>query len=55
MKNQLSALMDGELDMESSEHLITSAKSGGELKNTWVEPHVAVVGGQQEPRPGRCR
>jgi sigma-E factor negative regulatory protein RseA len=40
MKDQLSALMDGELDMESSEHLITSAKSGGELKSTWAQYHL---------------
>jgi hypothetical protein len=33
MKDQLSALIDGELDIESSEHLITSAKSGGEIQN----------------------
>ncbi len=40
MKDQLSALIDGELDIESSEHLITSAKSGGELKNTWANYHL---------------
>jgi sigma-E factor negative regulatory protein RseA len=40
MKNQLSALIDGELDIESSEHLITSAKSGGELKTTWASYHL---------------
>ncbi len=40
MKNQLSALMDGELDIESSEHLITSAKSGGGLKSCWAHYHL---------------
>jgi sigma-E factor negative regulatory protein RseA len=40
MKDQLSALMDGELDIESSEHLITSAKSGGELKSCWAHYHL---------------
>ena len=40
MKNQLSALMDGEFDIESSEHLITSAKSGGELKSCWANYHL---------------
>ena len=40
MKDQLSALMDGELDIESSEHLIISAKSGGELKTTWATYHL---------------
>ena len=33
MKNQLSAFMDGELSVEESAHLITSAKIGGELIN----------------------
>lgn len=40
MKDQLSALIDGELDIESSAHLITSAKSSGELKNAWVSYHL---------------
>lgn len=40
MKDQLSALIDGEFDIESSEHLITSAKSGGELKNCWAHYHL---------------
>lgn len=40
MKDQLSALMDGEFDIESSQHLITSAKSGGELKNCWTQYHL---------------
>jgi len=40
MKNQLSALMDGELSIEDSAHLITSAKMGGELKNCWAHYHL---------------
>lgn len=40
MKDQLSALMDGEFDIESSHHLITSAKSGGELKSCWTHYHL---------------
>ena len=40
MKDQLSALMDGEFDTESSEHLITSVKSGGELKTCWTHYHL---------------
>ena len=40
MKDQLSALMDGEFDTESSEHLITSVKSGGELKSCWTHYHL---------------
>ena len=40
MKDQLSALMDGEFDTESAEHVITSAKSGGELKSCWTHYHL---------------
>ncbi len=40
MKDQLSALMDGEFDIESSGHLITAVKSGGELKNCWAQYHL---------------
>ena len=40
MKDQLSALMDGEFAIESAEHLITSAKSGGELKEAWQHYHL---------------
>ena len=40
MKDQLSALIDGEFDIESSEHLITSVKSGGELKSCWTHYHL---------------
>ncbi len=40
MKNQLSAFMDGELSVEESSHLITSAKTGGELKNCWAHYHL---------------
>ena len=40
MKNQLSALIDGEFDIASSEHLITSIKSGGEMKESWSHYHL---------------
>jgi sigma-E factor negative regulatory protein RseA len=40
MKDQLSALIDGELEIESSEHIITSAKSGGELREAWQHYHL---------------
>ena len=40
MKNQLSALIDGEFDIDAAEHLITSAKTGGELKNCWAHYHL---------------
>jgi len=35
MKDQLSALIDGEFDVENAEHLIRSVKSGGELQKCW--------------------
>lgn len=40
MKDQLSALIDGELDIQDSAHLIMSAKAGGELKNCWANYHL---------------
>ena len=40
MKNQLSALIDGEFDIDDSEHLITSAKAGGEMKRCWAHYHL---------------
>jgi sigma-E factor negative regulatory protein RseA len=59
MKDQLSALIDGELDIESSEHLITSAKSGGELKSCWTQYHLIgdalrgdIGGGEVDMRYG---
>ncbi len=40
MKDQLSALMDGEFEIESSEHILTSVKAGGELKEAWQHYHL---------------
>ncbi len=40
MKDQLSALIDGEFDIDDSEHLITSAKAGGEMKHCWAHYHL---------------
>lgn len=40
MKDQLSALIDGEFDVENAEHLIRSVKSGGELKDCWQHYHL---------------
>ncbi|MES2500577.1 MAG: sigma-E factor negative regulatory protein [Pseudomonadota bacterium] len=40
MKDQLSALIDGEFDVASAEHLITSIKSDGELKGCWQHYHL---------------
>ena len=40
MKNQLSALIDGELGIEDAEHIIKSVKSGGELSQCWTHYHL---------------
>ena len=40
MKNQLSALIDGELGIEDAEHVIKSVKSGGELGQCWSHYHL---------------
>lgn len=40
MKDQLSALIDGEFDVASAEHLITSVQSGGELEGCWQHYHL---------------
>jgi sigma-E factor negative regulatory protein RseA len=40
MKDQLSALIDGELDVASAEHVIKATKVGGELKNCWTHYHL---------------
>ena len=40
MKNQLSALIDGELGIEDAEHVIKSVKSGGELSQCWSHYHL---------------
>ena len=40
MKDQLSALIDGEFDIENAEHLIVSAKSTGEMSESWAQYHL---------------
>jgi sigma-E factor negative regulatory protein RseA len=40
MKEQLSALIDGEFDIENANHLLLAAKSEGELKQVWVSYHL---------------
>jgi sigma-E factor negative regulatory protein RseA len=40
MKDQLSALMDGEYDVQDASHIITATKSGGELKEAWQHYHL---------------
>jgi sigma-E factor negative regulatory protein RseA len=40
MKEQLSALMDGELDMDASPHLYTALRSSGEVARCWSTYHL---------------
>lgn len=40
MKQQLSALIDGEGDLERSEHLLLAAQSNGEVARAWREYHL---------------
>jgi sigma-E factor negative regulatory protein RseA len=40
MKEQLSALIDGEFDIDNAEHLLVVAKSDGELKQSWINYHL---------------
>jgi sigma-E factor negative regulatory protein RseA len=40
MKEQLSALIDGEFDIDNAEHLLVVVKSDGELKQSWVDYHL---------------
>jgi sigma-E factor negative regulatory protein RseA len=51
MKQQLSALIDGEFDIENANHLLLAAKSDGELKQAWVSYHLIgdVMRGDIQP------
>jgi sigma-E factor negative regulatory protein RseA len=40
MKNQLSALVDGEFEIEDSEHIMTALKSNGEITEAWKHYHL---------------
>jgi sigma-E factor negative regulatory protein RseA len=40
MKDQISALMDDEFDVEGSGHLLTAIKAGGELAESWSTYHL---------------
>jgi sigma-E factor negative regulatory protein RseA len=40
MKEQLSALIDGEFDVDNAEHLLIVAKSDGELRQAWTSYHL---------------
>lgn len=40
MKNQLSALIDGEFEIEESDHLMMALKANSELKEVWKTYHL---------------
>ena len=40
MKSQLSALIDGEIEIEDSDHIITALKSKGEVTDAWKNYHL---------------
>ncbi len=40
MKDQLSALVDGELELANASHLITAIKGGGEMSEYWSHYHL---------------
>lgn len=52
MKQQLSALIDGEFDIENANHLLVAAKSNGDLKQAWVSYHLIgdVMRGDFQPQ-----
>lgn len=53
MKDQLSALIDGEFDIESADHLLTAAKSSGEISQCWAHYHLIgdVIRGDSKMHP----
>lgn len=53
MKDQISALMDGEQALSSSEHVYTAIKAGGELSECWATYHLIgdVMRGNALMRP----
>ncbi|HQN65740.1 MAG TPA: sigma-E factor negative regulatory protein [Methylophilus sp.] len=40
MKDQLSALIDGEMVLDDAQHLLTGLGAGGELKEAWQHYHL---------------
>ncbi len=55
MKQQLSALIDGEGDIARCEHLLLAAKSAGELAEAWHDYHLigdVIRGELWQPRHG---
>lgn len=53
MKDQLSALIDGEFDIDSADHLLTAAKSTGEISQCWAHYHLIgdVIRGDSKMHP----
>ncbi len=53
MKDQLSALIDGEFDLDDADHLLTAAKSTGELSQCWAQYHLIgdVIRGASKMHP----
>lgn len=53
MKDQLSALIDGEFDIDSADHLLTAAKSTGEISQCWAQYHLIgdVIRGDSKMHP----
>lgn len=54
MKDQMSALMDNEMDVGDAEHLITALKGDGELAECWSTYHLIgdAMRGESPLRPG---
>lgn len=40
MKEQLSAYIDGEFDLDQADHLVANAKSDGEMRQAWQTYHL---------------
>ncbi len=53
MKDQLSALIDGEFDIDGADHLLTAAKSNGEISQCWAQYHLIgdVIRGDNKMHP----
>ena len=53
MKDQLSALIDGEFDIDSADHLLIAAKSTGEISQCWAQYHLIgdVIRGESKMHP----
>jgi len=54
MKKQLSALIDGEVEIDDSEHVITAMKSNEQVKDAWKHYHLIgdAIRGDTDMQPG---